>query len=241
MTDLMMNMPSKIYRELIEEKSFFYEGPKAIKIVIQQVLQEQIKDRWEHLRAYVHGYEPDESVVMEIEAMFELQGVSLREFAQAVKDILTGKKKKINTLRITGVINSCKSLIMQAISKPFHCCRLTMLGCGNEFYFNDMLSKSIVMIEELWITPPVCDDFKTILSGYPLSINMKGQGVRETLKHTPILLTSNYDRFGRGFVSEFDEKALLARCVSFKFTKEYEPKCNWSTRDVIYAICSAIE
>ena len=120
-----------------------------------------------------------------------------------------------NTIRLVGPSNTGKSVIAKAIVEPFLYYSATMSGCAGEHYFGAMVNKSIILIEELWVIPSTADDYKTILSGYPIHVNKKHITEREELSETPIIVTSNHVQWGRGHISGIDEVALNNRTFTF--------------------------
>lgn len=136
---------------------------------------------------------------------------------------LNMESPKVRTLRLVGATNTGKSVIAQAIGKCFLTTFLTNTGSGSDFFLNGALNKALLVLEEIFVTQGNVDDFKTLLSGYALSVNVKQQTERETLSNTPIIATSNHDRFGKGCLSAVDETALSARCYTHHLNGKFEP------------------
>lgn len=166
---------------------------------------------------------PDLESFEAIDEIFNRNQVNPKLFALAVRNVLSKSKLKINCLRIYGAPNSGKTLIANCIVKPFICCYNNNHGSENEFYMANMLNKSIILCEELYITIATAEDFKSVLGGQPIDIAKKFNE-KQLLSRTPVVITSNYERFGRGHLSQTDENALKIRCENFCFNYEVSPK-----------------
>lgn len=102
-----------------------------------------------------------------------------------------------------------------------------------------MLNKSIILCEELYITIATAEDFKSVLGGQVIDIAKKFNE-KQLLCRTPIIITSNYSRFGRGHISSVDENALCLRCYTFTFQVAYKPLCKLTSKQFYNFIMSYI-
>lgn len=150
-------------------------------------------------------------------------GIDCAEFKQSVIDLLRCTHPKKNALYLFGPVNNGKSVIARAICDPFVQYIGTMSGCAGEHYFDDMLQKSIILLEELWTVQNIVDDYKSILSGYQIALNLKNVQKRSRLVRTPCIITSNYAELGRNFINSLDEAAVRERCYIFMFKEKFEP------------------
>lgn len=151
-----------------------------------------------------------------IDKIFKLNHIDPIKFGTALKRFLKKQDMKVNGFRIVGIPNSGKTLLANCIVSPFICCYNNNHGSENEFYISNFLNKSIILCEELYITIATCEDFKSILGGQPLDVAKKFNE-KQLLSRTPVVITSNYERFGRGHLSQTDENALKLRCENFYF------------------------
>lgn len=236
-----MNLLSKYNARSISElydKCFFSEWQEitahnnyhellktAIELYIKYNLDEQRKDMLKYAFDTALLTAPDENQLSEISRLFTVNNVDPYEFASALKHVLQKEDAKINTLRIIGVPNSGKTLIANCICKPFICCYNNNHGSENEFYLSNMLNKSIILCEELYITTATAEDLKSILGGQPIDIAKKFFE-KQLISRTPIVVTSNYSKFGRGHLPPTDENALALRCKTFQFIIPFKPTCK---------------
>lgn len=148
--------------------------------------------------------------------IFRINNVNPSEFGHSLKKVLTKSHKKINSLRIVGCPNSGKTLLANCIVAPFICCYSNNHGSENEFFISNFLNKAAILCEELYITIATAEDFKSILAGQPIDVAKKFSE-KQLLSRTPCIITSNYEKFGRGHLSQTDENALKIRCENFRF------------------------
>lgn len=194
----------------------------AIEIHTKHLLDEQRIDMWLYIKNKISAVPIDKEQYKNFERIFSLNNICPIDFANKLKQILSKSDPKINSLRIFGAPNTCKSLIANCIVNPFVCCYMNNHGSENEFALSNLLNKSIVLCEELYITIATAEDFKSVLGGQPIDISKK-YNEKQLLSRTPIIITSNYQKFGRGHISSTDENALCLRCHNFVFNYSYKP------------------
>lgn len=193
----------------------------AIDLYVKDMLEIQRRDRWEYLLSCAkYNYEEESEIVR----LFEVQNIDPVQFALDLKALLQCEHPKKNALKIYGVPDSGKSLLCQLISQCFITCYANNHGSENEFFLSNFLNKSLILCEELYVTQATCEDFKSILAGAPIDISKKFQE-KQTLSRTPLLITSNYNYFGRGHLNNVDESALRGRCYEYHFTQTFTPTC----------------
>lgn len=207
---------SIVYHGKYQEKASL-----ALELYIKDSLELQRQNRWEYFLSF-QKYCPEQEI--ELINLFTAQNVNIVLFFECLKQVLNCTWPKINALKIQGIPNSGKTLIAQLICKSFITCYANNHGSENEFFMSNFLNKAIILCEELFITHATCEDFKQILGGSPLDIDKKFQN-KQILSRTPIIITSNYQKFGRGHLSHKDEMALQLRCFVFDFNCCYTPKC----------------
>lgn len=69
---------------------------------------------------------------------------------------------------------------------------------------------------------------KSVLGGQNIDVAKKFNE-KQLLCRTPVIITSNYSRFGRGHLCPTDELALCLRCNTYNFTIAYKPKIRLDT------------
>lgn len=200
----------------------------AIEIHIKYELDLQRMNLWKYAISKASKCRPDQKQFAEFEKIFMLNNVNPMEFLLALRKVLEKSENKMNTLRLVGLPNSCKTLISNCIVEPFITCRMNNHGSENEFYLSNMLNKAIIQCEELYITIATAEDFKSVLGGQFIDIAKKFNE-KQLLSRTPVIITSNYSKFGRGHLSPVDENALSLRCFNFTMNSAYKPllKLEW--------------
>lgn len=195
----------------------------AIELHIKQKLDDQRINLWKYAINQVKDMSCDKEVFETLNFIFSSNNVNPTEFALNLKSVLEKSMNKVNALRLVGLPNTCKTLISNCIVEPFICCRMNNHGSENEFFMSNMLNKAIIQCEELYITVATAEDFKSVLGGQPIDIAKKFNE-KQLLMRTPVIITSNYDRFGRGHIPPTDENALAIRCFNYRFNCPVLPK-----------------
>lgn len=191
----------------------------ALELFIKESLVLQRQDRWGWFVSHASNI-PDE--VRQLELLFATQLIDISMFANSLFDILQETDPKINCLRLVGTPNSGKTLIAQLLVQPFISAYVNNHNSENEFYLSSFLNKSICLCEELMCTPATAEDFKSILGGQKIDISKK-YTAKQILIRTPIIVTSNHLKFGRGHLNPSDEIALSLRCQTYLFSTQFKP------------------
>lgn len=197
----------------------------ALELHIKLQLDKQRENMWKYATNAALKCELDSQQFNEFDKIFRLNNIDPSTFAWTVKNILEKHESKINAIRITGLPDTGKTLISNCIVEPFICCRMNNHGSENEFFMSNMLNKAIIQCEELYITIATAEDFKSVLGGQLIDIAKKFNE-KQLLTRTPVIITSNYDRFGRGHIPPTDERALAIRCYNYKFNSKVSPNCK---------------
>ncbi|KAJ4443632.1 hypothetical protein ANN_05306 [Periplaneta americana] len=79
--------------------------------------------------------------------------------------VLNCEETKINCLFFLGPSNSGKSFIAQDIAHHFITGYVTCANSLSEFTYENFLNKSLILLEEPFLTDGTCDDMKNILAG----------------------------------------------------------------------------
>lgn len=212
----------------------------SIEIYVKRLLDCQRGNLWKFiLNNVINDFIPDPNQQGEIMNILNFNNIDPIRFANCVKIVLSKSDPKINSLRMYGDSNSCKSLLSNALCRPFVCCYMNNHGSENEFYLSNMLNKSILLCEELYITVATCEDFKSVLGGQPIDVAKK-YNEKQLLKRTPVIITSNYYKFGRGHLPAMDEDALNNRCFNFTMNFAYKPQCYIDTPNVYYFLSQLV-
>lgn len=204
----------------------------ALEMYVKECLCLQRNDRWLWFIKHAINYEEE---VAELRNLFAAQQIDLGRFSNDVYMLMRCIDPKINCLKLVGTPNSGKTLIGQLLVEPFISSYVNNHNSENEFYLSSFLNKSICICEELMITPATAEDFKSILGGQKLDVSKKYTS-KQILIRTPIIVTSNHFKFGRGHLNPLDENALNLRCMTYNFVSTYRPKCTITMPALAYLI-----
>lgn len=197
----------------------------ALELHIKYKLDVQRENLWKYAINYAKKCTPNSHQFEEFDRIFSSQNIDPAMFAKHLKTVLEKTENKINAMRFIGVPDSCKTLLSNCIVEPFIVCRMNNHGSENEFFMSNMLNKSIIQCEELYITIATAEDFKSVLGGQSIDIAKKFNE-KQLLQRTPVIITSNYERFGRGHIPPTDENALAIRCYTYRFSYKVKPVLN---------------
>lgn len=195
----------------------------AIEIYVKYNLELQRTNLWQYATTRALRVLKDVRQHEEFAAIFSANDIDPHDFASSLHKVLSKSDSKINCFRMIGTPNSGKTLLANCIVDPFVCCYNNNHGSENEFYLSNFLNKSIILCEELYITIATAEDMKSVLGGQPIDVAKKFNE-KQLLSRTPVIITSNYDRFGRGHISTVDELALSLRCLTFRFRRSVKPE-----------------
>lgn len=193
----------------------------------------QRKDRWYFLLNYKIN-SPNFDACAELNKMFKVNNINKDEFRESLKMILNCIHPKINTLWLYGSPNSGKTMLARFICDDFLCAYLTTQGQDSDFYYANMLNKSLVLGEELLCLPRNAEDFKSIFGGCEIDVNKKYAENKERLSRTPMIITSNHKLAGRGYLQHVDECAINRRCAYFCFSQPFTPSVKITKSDFVY-------
>lgn len=195
----------------------------GLDLFIKDSLELQRRDRWEWLISKQKFLPTQEHEILNILCG---NNIDPQYFAECVREVfLCDPASKKNCIKLYGLPNSGKSLIGQLLCENFICSYNSNHGSEQPFFFSNFLNKSIVLCEELFVTPATIEDYKSILGGACIDIDKK-YNEKQLLCRTPIIITSNHKLFGRGHLHHVDEAALNTRCYCFEFSYEYKPSCT---------------
>lgn len=121
---------------------------------------------------------------------FALQGVDIFEFVSNFEAIVDRKIKRQNTFCIQGPSNAGKSTIINLMLDGYSKAFVTRCGDANQFHLQNLLNKSVAIFEEPRITPMNVDDFKLLMGGEPMEVNVKNAD-HEFMPRIPVFVTTN--------------------------------------------------
>lgn len=175
----------------------------------------------------------EEEPCIELDNILSINNICKRKFILELKSVLNREIQKINTFRIYGRSNTCKTLILDLICSELVCYKSTQGNAQNDFFFAPMLHRSVIMLDEFFVNRLVVEDMKKVLGGGEIDVNCKNIKERQRLKRTPFLVTCQKQAWGRGQIANVDENALSNRCFNYRFDRVYKPKCNITSSHVI--------
>lgn len=223
-TDFMKHAPLDLIEKVmsIHGSSYLQFLSSCLEHARISIFKEQIKDRWQVLLDYCNTTEYDPKEINEWKEWFNKQSIDVYKFVNDLESLLLCKHPKKNTLRLWGRASTGKTMIVRAIGEPFLCHFQGMCGAHSDFAFEGLLNVTVGIVEEAFFIPKEVEDWKTIMSGQSLTVNKKYLG-KQTIQRTPLLMTSNHYKLGRGYVKMVDEHACRTRIYDYHANIEYAP------------------
>lgn len=160
--------------------------------------------------------------------LFSKNDIDPREFCSVVKLVMNKKIKRKNALCIEGPTTTAKTMILKLICGEYNYGTVQRSGDHSQFFLQNLLKKTVALMEEPRITPITVNDFKQLLGGESFDIHVKHQEDAR-LERLPVLISTNHD-LGY-YISSIDKEAIYARTWRFYFTKRVgadirEPPCT---------------
>lgn len=117
--------------------------------------------------------------------------IEVIEFINALFDVLTRKRPKVNTFMLEGPTCAGKSWVVRSLQYfyPFHG---EVHGAGGyNFAYQSCIDQAIIFMEEPMLEPTTVDHAKMVLEGADTLVNVKCKPPA-MLKGTPVIITSNH-------------------------------------------------
>jgi len=184
------------------------------------LLHRQSKCRWSW---FLSRASQDTSESAEWARWFTTQRINPQKFASDLKCLLTMNDFKRNCLRLWGPASTGKTLVIKAIASHFLAHYQGMCGAHSDFAHEGFINVAVAVVEEVFLLPKEADDWKSLMCGQNLSVNNKYKP-KQQIKRTPILMTSNHYKLGRGYLKPHDETAFHTRMFDYPCNNAFEPK-----------------
>jgi hypothetical protein len=154
----------------------------------------------------------DENAVDFINTWFEKHDIDRYKFMACIIAVMDQKTKKKNTIVLRGGSNAGKSLMVKLIMGDYPVARLGRQRDMDGFHWQPMLEKLACVFEELRIYSTTVDEFKQVLGGEVLDINVKNCA-HQPLTRRPVIATSNHPIYAN--LGHVDAVAIQNRCYEF--------------------------
>lgn len=190
----------------------------SISLYVKQRLVVEREDRFGYLLDCAEN--GDSNSRNAISELFIRNHIVPSDFVHNLEKILNCQETKINCLFLVGPSNSGKSFVAQSISSHFITGYASCANSLSEFSYENFLNKSLIVLEEPFITDVTCDDMKNILAGANIQVGKKYMS-KQDLCRTPVIMTGNHHKLGKGYLSPKDEEALKNRLCVYEFTEPF--------------------
>ncbi|KAM3171139.1 hypothetical protein ACTXT7_017222 [Hymenolepis weldensis] len=124
--------------------------------------------------------------------MLNHNGIDIGELLKDIVNIMDKRTKKVNTLCFKGQTNTGKKLLANLITSHLTLGTVCRRGDQTAFHFDNLLNRSVALMEEPRITMTTKNDYKCLLGGDRFEIDVK-YGARRFLPRIPVIGTTNED------------------------------------------------
>ncbi|CAH8664212.1 unnamed protein product [Dicrocoelium dendriticum] len=125
------------------------------------------------------------------------------------------KLLRINTLCFEGPTATGKSLILNLICQNYNYGTIQRSGDHSQFFLQNLVHKSVALMEEPRITPITVQGFEKLLAGSSFDIHVKhSQDI--TLRRLPVLISTNHKL--SKYIPSVDAQATYNRCHTYIFS-----------------------
>ncbi len=174
--------------------------------------------------------------VVWLEDLFTANEIDGKKFMLDAIKVLDMAEKKVNAFAIVGPANSGKSLIVDLMTNMLTCGTVSRRGEQSAFVFDNLLDSAVALMEEPRIVNATVNDFKYLLGGQKLQVDVKHQK-KQWLHRIPVMISSNTP-IG-ALVSGADRLALEARVVTYRFRAQIQSSLvKGKLRQPPYELCS---
>lgn len=139
------------------------------------------------------------------------------DFIRCVHCIMNKVEERRNALVIEGPTTTGKSLMLKLICSNYNYGTVQRSGDHSQFFLQNLVNKTVALMEEPRITAITVNDFKELLGGNDFDIHIKHQDdIR--LERLPVLISTNHN-LGE-YIQDVDKEAIYMRCHTFKFIQQ---------------------
>lgn len=203
----------------------------CIKVYNEEMVIDQTKTKYEDYIGHHDScqYPSDYNATNKwFDNLFYQNDINPKEFCNAVSMVMNKTIARKNTLCIEGPTTTGKSLILKLICSEYNYGTVQRSGDQSQFFLQNLIKKTVALMEEPRITPITVNDFKQLLGGEPFDIHVKHQEDTR-LNRIPVLISTNHN-LGY-YVCSTDRDAINMRAWTFKFTCQIgtvipEPPCT---------------
>ena len=152
--------------------------------------------------------------------LFLANDVSISMFLAWVQIIHDRMLSKTNTLLLQGPTTTGKTLVLSTLLQNHQATRMTAMNSNSPFYLATLRTASIAILEELNISEVNKDDFKKLLGGEEMDVQVKYESNPDRLPRIPIFASTNTPL--ANYCQAADRDAICARTKTFHFVREIQ-------------------
>ncbi|VDO06319.1 unnamed protein product [Rodentolepis nana] len=149
--------------------------------------------------------------------MLNTNGIDMKQLLDVIVAIIDMKTSKVNTLVFRGPTNTGKTLMAKLINSHLTIGTVCRRGDQTAFHFDNLLNRTVALMEEPHITMTTKNDFKNLLGGDEFEIDVK-YGAKRFLGRLPIIATTIEDL--GALLTSVDRAALYSRVKEYQLREQ---------------------
>nr|CDS34279.1 non capsid protein NS 1 [Hymenolepis microstoma]CUU98103.1 non capsid protein NS 1 [Hymenolepis microstoma] len=189
----------------------------------QRLKDEQTKSHLENRRGMKHEYSVGNTRDIDLGTnwlmmMLSQHGIDIDELLKDIAYIMDRKKTtKVNSLCFKGQTNTGKKLLANFITPHLTLGTVCRRGDRTAFHFDNLLNRTVTLMEEPKITTTTKSAYKCLLGGDRFEIDVN-YGARRFLQRIPVVDTTNEDV--GALLTSIDRAALYSRVKQYTLNEQ---------------------
>lgn len=152
-----------------------------------------------------------------IDAIFKYNGIVPSEFISKLDRVMNKTDNKVNTIVLYGPTNTGKSLLCKVMTEFLLTGTINRRSENTNFAFENLLDRSVAILEEPKINAANANDMKQLLGGETFEVAVKYKPM-QYLTRLPVIVTTNEYLGCR--LPDVDAAALESRYYQFTFATQ---------------------
>lgn len=171
-----------------------------------------------------------------MENLFKSNGIAPEEFITKLDRVMNKCDNKINTIVLYGPTNTGKSLLCKIMTEFLLTGTINRRSENSNFAFENLLDRSVAILEEPKINAANANDMKQLLGGEAFEVAVKYKPM-QYLTRLPVIITTNEYLGCR--LPDIDAAALESRYYQFTFAAQIASSTVDGTIDAApFKICT---
>nr|CDS32658.2 non capsid protein NS 1 [Hymenolepis microstoma] len=152
-----------------------------------------------------------------LECLFKSNGIEPLEFVSRLERVMNKVDNKVNCIVLYGPTNTGKSLLCKIMTEFLLTGTINRRSENSNFAFENLLDRSVAILEEPKINAANANDMKQLLGGEAFEVSVKYKPM-QYLQRLPVIVTTNEYLGCR--LPDVDAAALESRYYQYTFSTQ---------------------